>query len=165
VAQRSAALPLPWPTAVFPACHYAQPMSDMTDFNQSIIDEFRANDGVVGGPFAGASIVILHTTGAKSGRARVTPLVAQPGEDGTLYIFGSKAGAPENPDWYHNLLAHPEVDVEFGKERFAATATPLAGAERDRVFARQKDLVPTFADYEAKTARTIPVIALSRRGS
>jgi deazaflavin-dependent oxidoreductase (nitroreductase family) len=139
-------------------------MSDMTDFNQRIIDEFRANDGQVGGGFAGAPIVILHTTGAKSGRARVTPLVAQQGDDGTLYVFASKAGAPDNPDWYHNLLAHPEVEVEFGKEQFAATATPLTGSERDRIFTRQKELIPTFADYESKTTRIIPVVALIRSG-
>jgi deazaflavin-dependent oxidoreductase (nitroreductase family) len=139
-------------------------MSDMTDFNQRIIDEFRANDGQVGGPFGGAPIVILHTTGAKSGQARVTPLVAQQADDGTLYVFASKAGAPDNPDWYHNLLAHPEVEVEFGKEQFAATATPLTGTERDRIFTRQKELIPTFADYESKTTRIIPVIALTRSG-
>ena len=136
----------------------------MTDFNQRIIDEFRANDGQVGGPFGGAPIVILHTTGAKSGQARVTPLVAQQADDGTLYVFASKAGAPDNPDWYHNLLAHPEVEVEFGKEQFAATATPLTGTERDRIFTRQKELIPTFADYESKTTRIIPVIALTRSG-
>ena len=139
-------------------------MSDMTDFNQRIIDEFRANDGQVGGPFAGAPIVILHTTGAKSGQARVTPLVSQQADDGTIYVFASKAGAPDNPDWYHNLLAHPEIEVEFGKDQFAATATPLTGAERDRIFTRQKELIPTFADYESNTTRIIPVIALTRSG-
>lgn len=139
-------------------------MSDMTDFNQRIINEFRANEGKVGGPFAGAPVVLLHTAGAKSGQARINPLVAQPGEGGTLYIFASKAGAPTNPDWYHNLVAHPEVEIEIGTEHFAATATPLAGPERDRIFTRQKELMPGFADYEAKTTRTIPVIALTRSG-
>jgi deazaflavin-dependent oxidoreductase (nitroreductase family) len=138
-------------------------MSDMSDFNQKIIDEFRANNGEVGGAFAGAPVVLLHTTGAKSGQARINPLVAQAADDGTLYVFASKAGAPNNPDWYHNLVAHPEVEVEFGKERYAATATSLTGAERDRVFSRQKELIPTFADYEAKATRIIPVIALTRR--
>jgi deazaflavin-dependent oxidoreductase (nitroreductase family) len=140
-------------------------MSEMTDFNQSIINEFRENDGVVGGPFAGAPVVLLHTTGAKTGKARINPLVAQPGDDGVLYIFASKAGAPDNPDWYHNLLAHPEVEIEFGKEHFAATATPVTGAERDQIYTRQKELMPGFADYEAKTTRIIPVIALTRSGS
>jgi deazaflavin-dependent oxidoreductase (nitroreductase family) len=149
----------PWSTATLGT------MSDMNDFNQSIIDEFRANDGVVGGPFAGAPVVILHTTGAKSGKARVNPLVTQPGDDGTLYIFASKAGAPDNPDWYHNLLAHPEVEIEIGTEHFGATATEVTGDERDRIYTRQKELMPGFADYEAKTTRTIPVIALTRSGS
>jgi len=135
----------------------------MTDFNQSIINEFRANEGKVGGPFAGAPVVLLHTTGAKSGQARINPLVAQSGEDGTLYIFASKAGAPTNPDWYHNLVAHPEVQIEIGTEHYAATATPVTGAERDRIFTRQKELMPGFADYEQKTTRTIPVITLTRR--
>jgi deazaflavin-dependent oxidoreductase (nitroreductase family) len=136
----------------------------MTDFNQSIINEFRANEGKVGGPFAGAPVVLLHTTGAKSGQARINPLVAQPGEEGTLYIFASKAGSPTNPDWYHNLVAHPEVEIEIGTEHFAATATPVTGTERDRIFTRQKELMPGFADYESKTTRTIPVIALTRSG-
>jgi deazaflavin-dependent oxidoreductase (nitroreductase family) len=140
-------------------------MSDMTDFNQNIINEFRENDGEVGGPFAGAPVVLLHTTGAKSGKSRLNPLVAQPGDDGALYIFASKGGAPDNPDWYHNLLAHPEVEVEFGKEHFTSTATPITGDERVRIYTRQKELMPGFADYEAKTARTIPVVALSRNGS
>ena len=136
----------------------------MTDFNESIINEFRANEGKVGGPFAGAPVVLLHTTGAKSGQARINPLVAQPGEEGTLYIFASKAGSPTNPDWYHNLVAHPEVEIEIGTEHFAATATPVTGTERDRIFTRQKELMPGFADYESKTTRTIPVIALTRSG-
>jgi deazaflavin-dependent oxidoreductase (nitroreductase family) len=140
-------------------------MSDMNDFNQSIIDEFRANHGEVGGPFAGAPVVLLHTIGAKSGKARINPLVAQPADDGTLYIFASKAGADDDPDWYRNLLAHPEVEIEIGKEHFSATATPVTGAERDRIYDRQKELMPGFADYEAKTTRIIPVIALARSGS
>jgi deazaflavin-dependent oxidoreductase (nitroreductase family) len=137
-------------------------MSDMRDFNQKIINEFRANEGKVGGPFDGAPVVLLHTTGAKSRQPRLTPLVAQPGDDGTLYIFGSKAGAPTNPDWYYNILANPEVEIEFGLEQFAAIATPVTGAERDRIFDRQKELMPGFVDYEKATTRTIPVIALTR---
>ena len=135
----------------------------MHGFNQSVFDEFRANEGKVGSGFAGAPVVLLTTTGAKSGKTRINPLVAQPGDGGTLYIFASKAGAPTNPDWYHNLLAHPEVGVEFGAEQFAAVATPLTGAERDRIFTRQKELVPIFAEYEVKTPRTIPVGALTRK--
>jgi len=136
-------------------------MSETNDFNQGIIDEFRANAGKVAA-FGDAPLVLITTTGAKSGRSLVTPLVSQPQDDGTLYIFASYAGAPKNPAWYHNLLAHPEVEVEFGTDRFTAAATPLTGAERDRVFDRQKELIPTFADYESKTTRIIPVIALTR---
>jgi deazaflavin-dependent oxidoreductase (nitroreductase family) len=137
-------------------------MSDMSDFNQKIIDEFRANEGKVGGPFDGSPVVLLHTTGAKSGQPRISPLVAQSNDDGTLYVFASKGGAPTNPDWYHNLLAHPDVEIEFGAERFAAKASEITGADRDRIFTHQKELFPGFADYEKNTTRTIPVIALTR---
>ena len=134
----------------------------MRDFNQAIIEEFRANHGAVGGPFAGAPVVLLTTTGARTGQKRVNPLVALV-EDGTLYVFASKAGAPTNPDWYHNLLAHPEVEVEFGGDRFEAVATPVTGAERDRLFAAQVDKQPGFADYEKATDRLIPVVELRRQ--
>jgi deazaflavin-dependent oxidoreductase (nitroreductase family) len=139
-------------------------VSPVNDFNQAIIDEFRANNGNVGGGFAGAPMVILHTTGAKSGSARVNPLVSLPGDDGTLYIFASAAGAPKHPDWYHNLVAHPQVQVEFGEETFDATATPVTGPDRDRIYAEQVAIMPGFADYEesAKATRTIPVVALTR---
>ena len=136
-------------------------MSDMSDFNRGIIDEFRANGGKVGA-FGDAPLVLLTTTGAKSGKSLVTPLVSQPQDDGTLYVFASYAGAPKNPAWYHNLVAHPEVEVEFGTDRFVARATPVTGAERDVVYSRQKELVPQFAEYEAKTDRVIPVVALVR---
>ena len=136
-------------------------MADMTDFNKQVIEEFRANHGKVGGNFEGAPMVLITTTGAKSGQARTTPLVSQPSDD-VIYIFASKAGAPTNPDWYHNLLAHPEVEVEFGDEKFSATATPLERAERDRVFAKQKEVFPGFADYEKATDRVIPVVELRR---
>jgi deazaflavin-dependent oxidoreductase (nitroreductase family) len=139
-------------------------MSSINDFNQTVIEEFRANQGVVGGGFAGAPVVLLHTTGAKSGSARVNPLVALPGDDGTLYVFASANGAPKDPDWYHNLVAHPQVQVESGGETFRATATPVTGEERDRVYAEQAATTPGFADYEAKTAghRVIPVVRITR---
>lgn len=137
----------------------------MSNFNQTIIDEFRANGGQVGGGFAGAPVVLLTTKGAKSGQTRVNPLVGLPQEDGTIYVFASAAGAPKSPDWYHNLVAHPEVEVEFGPDRFTATATPVTGRKRDEIYDRQKEIMPTFADYEAKTTRIIPVVALSRRDS
>ena len=89
-------------------------------------------------------------------------MVGQPQDDGTIYVFASKGGAPNSPDWYHNLLAHPEVEVEFKDERYAATATPVIGSERDRIYVRQVELFPAFGDYERKTTRTIPVVALTR---
>ena len=138
-------------------------MTAQNDFNQQIIAEFRANQGVVGGPFAGAPMLLLTASGAKSGEQRTTPLVCLP--DGDRYlIFASKGGAPTNPAWYHNLVAHPDVTVEVGTERFPATATELKGEERDRLYAKQAALRPAFGEYQQKTTRTIPVIALTRRG-
>ena len=139
-------------------------MSEMTDFNTKIIEEFRANDGVVGGPFEGAQLVLLTTTGARTGATRVNPLVSLTTDDGRLFVFASKAGAPENPDWYRNLVAHPEVGVELGRERFTAVAEPVTGSERDRIFGLQKEQAPGFADYEKATTRTIPVVELRRQG-
>jgi deazaflavin-dependent oxidoreductase (nitroreductase family) len=137
-------------------------MSEMTDFNRAVIDEFRANHGKVGGGFAGATMVLLTTTGAKSGEKRVNPLVGLV-DDGTLYVVASKAGAPTSPDWYHNLVAHPEVEVEFGDERFEATAVPIvSGSERDRLYAAQVAVQPGFADYEKATTRVIPIVELRR---
>jgi deazaflavin-dependent oxidoreductase (nitroreductase family) len=133
----------------------------VSDFNQGVIAEFRANHGKVGGGFEGAPMVLLTTTGAKSGQKRTTPLVSQPAGD-TLYVFASKAGAPTNPDWYHNLLAHPEVEVEFGDDTFQAVATPVEGAERDRIYAAQEEAFPGFADYRKATSRVIPVVELRR---
>ena len=138
-------------------------MSQTNDFNRAIIEEFRANHGKVGGPFEGAPMVLLTTTGARSGTRRVNPLAALPGEeDGVLYVFASKAGAPTNPDWYHNVLAHPEVEVEFGDQHYAAVATPVTGAARDRIYAEQVRRMPGFGDYEQKTSRVIPVVELRR---
>lgn len=134
----------------------------MNDFNQQIIDEFRANGGQVGGGFEGAPMLILHSTGARSGQERVIPLVYQ--QVGDAYaIFASKAGAPTNPDWYHNLVAEPSAAIEVGTETVPVTARVLEGDERDAVWARQKELMPGFADYEAATTRTIPVVVLERR--
>ncbi len=136
-------------------------MSDAQDFNAKIIADFRANGGKVGPPFEGAPMLILHTTGAKSGQERVNPMVYLE-EDGHVYVFASKAGADTHPDWYHNLVAHPEVTVELGTETFVATATPLEDARRERVYAVQAALMPGFAEYQAKTRRVIPVVELVR---
>jgi len=132
------------------------------DFNQTIIEEFRSNKGVVGGGFAGAPMVLLHTTGAKTGAERINPLVSQPQDDGTIYVFASAAGAPKSPDWYYNLVANPTVTVEFGEETFEATATPVTGDDRDRIYADQVKVFPGFGEYEEKTTRIIPVVALTR---
>jgi deazaflavin-dependent oxidoreductase (nitroreductase family) len=137
-------------------------MTNQTDFNQQIIDEFRANGGVVGGRFAGAPMLLLTTTGAKSGRHRITPLVYLPDGD-RFVIIASKGGAPRHPDWYHNLVAHPDTTIEVGAETIPVTAVEVTGEERDRLYARQAALRPAFAEYETRTTRTIPVIALHRR--
>jgi deazaflavin-dependent oxidoreductase (nitroreductase family) len=131
----------------------------MQDFNRKIIDEFRANGGRVGGQFEGAPLLLLHTRGAKSGQERVNPL-AYLDLDGHRYVFASKAGMETNPDWYHNLVAHPSVTVEIGTETYAATALPLPGEERDRVFVEQARRAAVFAEYQSNTARVIPVIEL-----
>jgi len=136
-------------------------MSEMHDFNRGIIEEFRANHGKVGGGFDGASLVLLTTRGAKTGTQRVNPLATLAQND-TLYVFASKGGAPTDPDWYRNLVAHPDVEVEYGDEKFAAVARVVTGAERDRIFAVQKERMPGFADYEKGTSRVIPVVELRR---
>ena len=137
-------------------------MSQVNDFNTGIIEEFRSNHGVVGGPFAGAPLVLLTTTGAKSGKKRTNPL-ATLSEGGRLYVFASKAGAPSNPDWYHNVVARPEVEVEYGDEKFSAVAHIVTGPERDRLFAEQVARMPGFGDYQEKAGgRVIPVVELRR---
>ena len=135
----------------------------MSDWNAQIIEEFRANEGRVGGMFEGAPLLLLHSTGAKSGEARVSPVMYQSvGDD--LAIFASYAGAPNNPAWYHNLLANPEASVEVGTEAIEVTARVADDDERDPIWTRQKTEYPGFADYESKTSRTIPVVILEPRG-
>jgi deazaflavin-dependent oxidoreductase (nitroreductase family) len=138
-------------------------MPEVTDWNRAVIDEFRANGGKVGGQFAGAPLLILTTTGAKSGKQRTHPLVYLPDGD-RLIVFASKGGAPTSPDWYHNLVANPTATVELGNETFDVKATVLTGEERDRIFAKQAEHMPGFAEYQAKTTRTIPVVVLERIG-
>jgi deazaflavin-dependent oxidoreductase (nitroreductase family) len=134
-------------------------MSDVRDFNTTIIEEFRANDGKLGGQFAGAPVLLLHSTGAKSGKERVNPMMYQ--EVGDHYaVFASKAGAPTNPDWFHNVVAHPEATIEIGTETRSVRARVAAGAERDTIWATQKERYPGFADYERSTDREIPVVIL-----
>ena len=135
----------------------------MSDFNQQIIDEFRTHAGKVGGGFEGAPMLLLHHLGAKTGTERVSPVVYQP-DEGNYVVFASKAGAPTNPGWYHNLLAHPDTTVEVGSDTVPVRAREAEGEERDRLWARQKELMPGFADYERKTTRRIPVMVLERVG-
>ncbi len=134
-------------------------MSDLDDFNRAIIEEFRANEGRVGGPFDGAPVLLLSTVGAKSGQPRTTPVMYLP--DGErMVIFASKGGAPTNPAWYHNLLANPSATVEVGADTLEVDAVVTSGEERERLFSQQAERYPQFADYANKTAREIPVIAL-----
>jgi deazaflavin-dependent oxidoreductase (nitroreductase family) len=147
------------PSRIRPKEHH---MSDMDDFNSKIIEEFRSNGGKVAGQFEGAPMLLLHTVGAKSGAARVNPMMFM--EDGERkYVFASKAGAPTNPDWYYNLLAHPDVSIEVGTDTVDVVATPLERSERDRIFAEQVSRYPGFGDYEKATDRIIPVVALDPR--
>ena len=131
----------------------------MSDRNSKIIDEFRANEGKVGGPFEGAPVLLLHTAGARTGQQRVNPMMYQQ-VDGGYAVFATKGGAPSNPDWYHNLLAHPKVTAEIGTSTVELTARVAEGDERERIWAAQKAAYPGFADYERKTTRQIPVIIL-----
>ena len=140
----------------------------MNDFNRGIIEEFRANGGKVtsfrpgGSPGAAApSLLLLTTTGAKTGRRHTTPL-AYLADGDRLLVFASKAGAPNPPAWYHNLVANPRVTVEVGSESFEATAAVLERRARDAIFARQAERAPQFAEYQARTTRVIPVVALTR---
>ena len=136
----------------------------MADWNSSTIEEFRANGGKVGGYWKDRPLLLLTTSGAKSGKPHTNPTMYLRDGD-RLLIFASKGGAPTHPDWYHNLRVNPHVTVEVGGETYEATASVLTGEERDRLYARQAELYPQFADYQSKTTRKIPVIALERRKS
>ncbi len=137
-------------------------MADQNDYNRQLIEDFRANRGKNGGPFAGRPLLLLTTTGAKSGQRRTTPMMFIPDGD-RLLVIASNVGAPAHPDWYRNLVAHTDVTVEVGTETFDATAVVTQGAERDRLWTRIVELYPFFTGHQAKTTRQIPVIALSRR--
>ena len=134
-----------------------------SDFNAQIIDEFRANAGRVGGMFEGTPLLLLHTTGARTGRERVNPLgYLRDGE--RLVVFAANGGARTNSDWYYNLVANPEVTVEVGSETKTGVATVLSGDERDRLFAEEARRHPTLGEYQERTSRIIPVIAIAPRG-
>lgn len=134
-------------------------MSDRQDWNTKIIEEFRANQGKVGGMFKGTPLLLLHHTGAKTGTVRVNPL-AYRAEGSHLIVFASKGGAPTNPDWYHNLLANPRATVEVGTEVRDVRARVAQGEERERLWNEQVQRAPAFGQYQQRTKRTIPVIIL-----
>jgi len=130
------------------------------DFNAQIIEEFHANEGRVGGMFEGMPLLLMHHTGAKSGKRRVNPLAYQ-SDGGRYVVFASKGGAPTNPDWYHNLKAQPNVTIEVGTDTIDAVASEATGEERERLFSTQAERIPQFAEYEKKAGRVIPVIVLT----
>ena len=140
-------------------------MSEFDDMNREVVAEFRSNQGVVdtaaGGYFKGKPMLILHTTGAKTGAERANPLMYLD-EGDRRFVFASKGGAPDNPDWYYNLKANPGVTIEMGTESYPATASVITGPERDRIYAEQVAAFPQFGEYEQKTTRRIPVVALDR---
>jgi len=136
-------------------------MGSPQDWNKAIIEEFRANGGKVGGMFAGRTLLLLHTSGAKSGQPRINP-VAYVKDGDRFVIVASKGGAPTNPDWYYNLVAHPDVTVEVGTEQLQVHATVAAEPERTRLYQQMVAMMPGFAEYEQKTTRKIPVIILTR---
>ena len=135
--------------------------NDRLEFNSKVIEEFRANGGKVGGPFEGAALLLLTTTGAKSGEPRTSPLVYT--TDGErIVIIASMAGAPTNPAWYHNLAARPDATVELGSETIKVRAQDAEGDERQRLYDAQAEIMPVFKEYAAKTERVIPVVLLDR---
>jgi deazaflavin-dependent oxidoreductase (nitroreductase family) len=141
-------------------------MARASDWNTKIIEEFRGNHGQVGGPFEGAPITLIHYRGRKTGREYVSPVMylAADEDPGLIYIFATKSGAPENPEWYHNLTEAGSGKVEVGDEAYAVTVSEITGEERDRIYDEQARRYPGFAEYAVKTAgiRTIPVLALRR---
>lgn len=134
----------------------------MSDFNTSIIEEFRANEGKVGGRFEGASLILIHHVGARSGTERVTPVSCFPQPDGRFAIIASNGGAPTNPDWFYNLKARPEINVEFGGETFAVTVRELEGNEREELWAEVLSAEPGVIQAQNRTTRAIPVLLLTR---
>lgn len=139
-------------------------MPDRKDWNRQTIEAFRANQGRVGGVWEGRPLLLLTTTGAKSGRRRTNPVMYLR-EGNRLFVFASKGGAPTHPDWYHNLLAHPDVTVEIGDQTYQAIAKPVTGAERDTIYARWAQQYSQFREYQEKTRRIIPVIELEPRAA
>ena len=136
-------------------------MQERNDRNLGVIEEFRANHGKVSGRHERSTLLLLTTRGAKTGKTYTTPVGYMPDGD-RLIVIASKGGGPTNPDWYHNLLANPIATVEVGDDKFQARAVVIEGEERDRLYARKVELSPVFGDYEKRTSRKIPVVALER---
>jgi deazaflavin-dependent oxidoreductase (nitroreductase family) len=134
---------------------------EFDEMNRTVIDEFRTSGGTAGGVFTGKPLVLVHHIGAKSGKARVSPLVPLL-EDGRIFVFASKGGSDSNPDWYGNLVANPNVTVELGTQTFPATARTLEGEDRDEIYAKQSAVEPQFGEYQRMTTRIIPVVELVR---
>ena len=138
-------------------------MSERDEWNRKIIEEFRANEGKVGGMFENVPILLLHHRGAKTGTERINPLAYRL-DAGNYVVFASKGGAPTNPDWFHNLRANPEATIEVGTESHGVKARVAEGDERERLWTVQKKEFPGFADYEEKASRQIPVVVLEPTG-
>lgn len=136
-------------------------ISDLNAMNARIVEEFRANGGKVGPPFEGSHILLLHTTGAKSGRPRLSPLAYFPVDD-TIFVVGSYAGSDVDPAWAHNLRAYPQARIEVGTDAYDVVARELPRAERDELYPRLVEIAPVFAQYEAKTSRVIPIFELQK---
>jgi len=137
-------------------------LSSPGDWNASVIAEFRKNHGKVGGNFEGAPLLLLHSKGKRTGKVRVNPVMYL--KDGERYlVFASKGGADTHPDWYLNLLAYPDTQIEVGDETIDVHAEDIKGPERDKLYARQAKLYPGFGEYQSMTKRVIPVVALNKR--
>ena len=135
-----------------------------SDYNARVIDEFRANEGRLGGSFEGVPLLLLHHTGARSGEQRVNPLSYQR-DDSRYVVFASRGGAPRNPAWYHNLKTNPNATIEVGTDTIEVRASEAGGEERERLYRTQAERIPQFAEYERRSERTIPVIVLTPRAA
>jgi deazaflavin-dependent oxidoreductase (nitroreductase family) len=139
----------------------SSPTNQANDWNRKTIEEFRANSGKVGGNFAGAPLLLLHTIGARTGKERINPVMYQDLGDGRVAVFGSRGGGPVHPDWYHNLVANPDVTAEIGTETRRYRARTATSDEREPIWSKQKRDYSGFAEYEAGTDRQIPVVILA----
>jgi deazaflavin-dependent oxidoreductase (nitroreductase family) len=143
----------------------SSPTDELHQWNRKMVEEFRANGGKPAGPFAGSALLLLHTTGVRSGRERINPLMYQDLGDGRVAVFASANGAPNHPDWYHNLVANPTITAEIGTEERPFRAHTATGEERESIWSRQKQGSPGFAGFEATTDRQIPVVILEPSSS